>query len=221
MAWTWRDGAYRRMLMGGKEFENTVEELVLPAGDIDLLANCDCVSGYYVVAGKLQVDDRVLRNDALIWIEGGSSCEARALDNVHAVRIVTSRPLAEERQCQVIVESEVAWSRPLEDGMTASRHMIRAEDWGVKVQTCIYTRGFRHMWHSHAHAHLIFVLEGMLRNDFEPGQDSFYGPGECALTPAGQEVLHEPAPGPGSVRYLFVGDGPFDFIVDGKDLYQA
>ena len=44
--------------------------------------------------------------------------------------------------------------------------------------------------------------------------------GEFALTPAHAEVLHEPAPGDGSVRYLFVGDGPFDFIVDGVDLYN-
>ena len=60
---------------------------------------------------------------------------------------------------------------------------------------------------------------GLLRNDVAPGQDCFYGPGEFALTPAHAEVLHEPAPGDGSVRYLFVGDGPFDFIVDGVDLY--
>lgn len=44
--------------------------------------------------------------------------------------------------------------------------------------------------------------------------------GEFALTPAHAEVLHEPALGDGSVRYLFVGDGPFDFIVDGVDLYN-
>lgn len=104
--------------------------------------------------------------------------------------------------------------------MTASRHMVRAEDWGVKIQTCIYTRGFRHMRHSHAFAHGIYVLEGVLRNDVAPGQNSFYGPGEFALTPAHAEVLHQPAPGDGSVRYLFVGDGPFDFIVDGVDLYN-
>lgn len=222
MAWELCNGVYRRVLMSEREFANAVDEVVISEGELDLLAGCSTACGYYIVAGSLQVGEAVLEHDTLLWITGGSSLVAYALGNVHTVRIVTRCELAEEGPVyQVFLEPQIAWSRPLEDGMTASRHMVRAEDWGVKVQTCIYTRGFKHAWHSHAHAHGIFVLEGVLRNDFAPGQDSFFGPGEFALTRPHQEVLHEPAPGPGSVRYLFIGDGPFDFIVDGKDLYRS
>lgn len=220
MAWELRNGAYWRPLMAGDDYQNVVEEVVFAQGEADLLTGQWCACGYYVVSGELVVGEQCVGQDTLLWITAGCSLPARITKSVHAVFIGTKRALGEgDASYQVFIEPELAWSRPLEDGMTASRHMVRAEDWGVKIQTCIYTCGFRHAWHSHAHAHGIYVLEGVLRNDFTRGQDSFYGPGEFALTPAHAEVLHEPAPGDGCVRYLFVGDGPFDFIVDGVDLY--
>lgn len=221
MTWERCNGGLRRSLMEGDGFANEVDELVLGRGDHDLLAGQSHVCGYYVVSGELTLDGRTVGPDTLLWIVAGRSLPAEAKTTVHVVRIVTGVALVDDdASYQLFVEPELPWSRPPADGMTASRHMVRAEDWGVKIQTCIYTRAFKHAWHSHAHAHGIYVLEGVVRNDFESGQDAFFGPGEFALTPAGQEVLHEPASPEVPVRYLFVGDGPFDFIVDGKDLYN-
>lgn len=85
MAWELRDGAYRRPLMVGDEFQNVVEEVVFAQGAADLLSGQRCVCGYYVVSGELVVGERSLGPDTLLWIMAGSSLSAR----------ITSKPEAD------------------------------------------------------------------------------------------------------------------------------
>ncbi|MBO6047632.1 MAG: hypothetical protein J6P61_07830 [Erysipelotrichaceae bacterium] len=217
--WQIKNNCYSRTLMGKDEYNVCVEEQVWNTGHHDLLEDKTCICGYYIIDGSLSLYDQHFHKDMLIWIDGGQVFNVLFENSAHVLYIETMKPLLETFSYQLFDDHELTWSRPLADGMTASKHMIKAEDYGVKIQNCIYTKDFEHAWHTHTAAHGFYVLEGMLQYDFEDGRKGIYGPGEFVASKPGENILHVQAPESSYCKYIFIGDGPFDFIVDGVNLY--
>lgn len=217
--WTYKNNHYYKTLMGFDQYNCNVEEQVWNAGASDLLKDVHHVIGYYIIDGTIHLYDESYGKDTLLWITGGHAFNILSSDNVHVIAIETKVSLKEETAYESFKDSQIAWTKPLCDGMTASRHMIKAEDYGVKIQTCIYTKDFVHQWHTHTAAHGFYVLSGMLEYDFDDGRKGIYGPGEFALSKPGDVILHVEAPHSAFCKYLFIGDGPFDFIVNGENQY--
>lgn len=217
--WTYKNNHYYRTLMKAGEYNCNAEEQVYNPGVSDLLKNVEHVIGYYIIDGTMTIYDQTFQKDTLLWITGGKSLSMITAENLHVIAIETQMALKEETNYTSYHDADLAWSHPLADQMTASRHMIRPEDYGVKIQTCIYTKDFIHQWHTHTCAHGFYVLSGMLEYDFDDGQKHIYGPGEFAVSKPGDKILHVEAPHAVYCKYLFIGDGPFDFIVNGENIY--
>ena len=220
--WEKKEDMWSRVLMDPGNYHVCVEERVLCGQTVDLLKGTDRVCGYYIVQGTLLFDGRIFEKDTFLWFTAGDACEAKTVGQPLVIFIGSERKrVMGEPVFQQFDEEKIPWSRPLSDGMTASRHMIRAEDWGVKIQTCIYTKDFHHERHSHSAAHGFYVLEGLLYWQTGDGEPKIFGPGGFVVSGTDIEMLHEVALGCPYCRYLFIGDGPFDFIVNGVNTYGA
>ena len=218
--WERQNETWCRVLMDPGICHVGVRELVLTDENYDLLEKKAHICGYYIVSGALTCQDMKLGKDTMIWFTGGNRFPVKTQEAPRVILIETEQPLkTQDPVFQVFEEERIPWSRDLKEGITASRHMIRPEEFGVKVQTCIYTRNFRHERHSHSTAHGFYVLEGMLAYQTGDRERQILGPGEFAMSLAGEQMLHEPARG-SWCRYLFIGDGLFDFLVDGVDQYN-
>ncbi len=221
-AWARKNDVWSRVLMDPGTFHVRVEERVLCGQTVDLLKETDCACGYYIVRGTLLFEGERFEKDTFLWFTAGDACAVETEGQPVVIFIGSTRKRAAGKTVfQRFDEQKIPWSRPLTDGMTANRHMIRAEEWGVKIQTCIYTKGFHHERHSHSAAHGFYVLEGMLYWQTGVEEAQIFGPGEFAVSGTDTEMLHEVADGCPYCRYLFIGDGPFDFIVNGVDIYGA
>ena len=219
--WTKHDQYYSKTLMSKTEYNIQVEEQVWNSGIIDLLKDQKYICGYYIVSGELTIYDITYHKDTLIWFTGGTSFNINSKDNAHLIYMETNRELTDQKLAyKAYIDQDLSWAKPIGDEMTSSKHMITAEEYGVKIQTGIYTKDFDHAWHTHSAAHGFYVLNGMLKFDFENGNKGIYGPGEFIASSPGEQVLHLQAEGSSYCKYLFIGDGPFDFIVNGINLYK-
>ena len=218
--WLKETDYYRRVLMDQSEYKIHVEERVYNTGLIDLLKGQTHVCGIFLLEGDIHYYDQTYRRYSLLWIDQGTNLIVNVDHSFKILFMETEMPLKEGAlHLQVFDDDALSWSRPLEEGVTASKHMVKPEDYGVKIQTCIYTHNFVHEWHTHTAAHGFYVLEGMLEYDFEGEGVSYYGPGEFVASKPGDEIMHVQAPDASYCKYLFIGDGPFDFIVNGVNLY--
>lgn len=95
--------------------------------------------------------------------------------------------------------------------------MIKAEDYGVKFQTGIYIRDCDIAWHTHSIAHGFYVLDGILKVSYK-NHFECYRLGEFVVTEANESITHHQVEGEDYVRYVFIANGIFDFIVNGVNL---
>jgi len=219
--WIYKDNYYAKSLMTKDDYRAGVEDQVWNIGTYDLLKDKEYACGYYIVDGTLHLYDQTFKKDTFIWLSSGHHFTVSSVSAAHLIYIESMVPLKDDSlHYEVFEDDALTWSTPLTDGMTSSKHMIKPEDYGVKIQNCIYTKDFVHEWHTHTAAHGFYVLEGMLQYDFDDGRKGLYGPGEFIASKPGEEILHVQAPHASYCKYLFIGDGPFDFIVNGVDLYH-
>lgn len=218
--WLKADNYYRRVLMSQDEYQIHVEERVYATGLIDLLEGERQVCGTFLLDDELTYYDQTYPRYTLLWFDHGTHFKVLFQHSCKVLFLKTKKERSSgPLKLRVFDDARLTWSRPIEEEMTASKHMITPEEDGVKIQTCIYTRGFTHAWHTHTAAHGFYVLEGMLEYDFKEGEPRYYGPGEFVASKPGDQILHVQAPDASYCKYLFIGDGPFDFIVDGVNLY--
>jgi hypothetical protein len=101
----------------------------------------------------------------------------------------------DEREMDVY-DKPIGIRRLFEDPVSgAEHHLIR------------YPEGMKGRRHRHSVAHTILVLDGAIEIDGE-----LLGPGGYAHHPANAPMLHQPAPGQGTL-FVIMFDGPFDVTI--------
>lgn len=192
--------------------------MVLLRGEQDPIKQNPFVFGYFILDGKITIDGQTYGKNVLLWFIGGEKLSVHLDKNVHALYLESAVPLkTKEVSFEVYEDDKLPWNHPLKEKACCSRHMIKAEDYGIKFQTGIYTKGCEIAWHTHSIAHGFYVLDGILKVSYEDHSE-LYGPGEFVVTEANEYITYHQAENTDYVRYVFIANGIFDFIVDGVNL---
>lgn len=216
--WKQKERYYYKILMDKEHFGVELDEIVLLRGNQEIINKNKYAFGYYILDGEITIHDKTYTQNTLLWFTGGKTLSIFLQKNVHALFIESHTLLkSEEITFDVFIDELIEWNHPLKEKSCCSRHMIKAEDYGIKFQTGIYTKGCEIPWHTHSIAHGFYVLDGILKVSYN---DKFelYGPGEFVVTEANEYITHHQVEDSDYVRYIFIANGIFDFIVDGVTL---
>lgn len=85
-----------------------------------------------------------------------------------------------------------------------SKDLFADPDTGMQVLLMRYPAGFTNQWHTHSHAHGMFVLDGVLKT-----HEGEFGPGNFVWFPEGGWMEHG-ATADNDVTFLFITNKPFD-----------
>lgn len=92
-----------------------------------------------------------------------------------------------------------------------SKTLYSDPDTGMQVMLLRYAAGFTNTWHTHPHAHGMYVLDGVLNT--HQGQ---YGPGSFVWFPEGGWMEHG-ATADNDVTFLFITNKPFAIVYASED----
>ncbi|MEN0137904.1 MAG: cupin domain-containing protein [Rhodococcus sp. (in: high G+C Gram-positive bacteria)] len=92
---------------------------------------------------------------------------------------------------------------PQTGGAIPSKFLFADPDTGMQVKLVRYAAGFTNVWHTHPHAHGMYVLDGVLRT--HKGE---YGPGNFVWFPEGGWMEHG-ATEDNDVTFLVIHNKPF------------
>lgn len=92
-----------------------------------------------------------------------------------------------------------------------SKALFSDPDTGMQVMMLRYAAGFTNVWHTHSHAHGMYVLDGVLAT--HKGE---FGPGNFVWFPEGGWMEHG-ATQDNDVTFLFITNKPFDIAYDGDE----
>ncbi|KAA0094806.1 cupin domain-containing protein [Mycolicibacterium sp. P1-18] len=84
-----------------------------------------------------------------------------------------------------------------------SKELFSDPDTGMQVFMLRYAAGFTNVWHTHPHAHGMYVLDGVLNT-----HQGEYGPGSFVWFPEGGWMEHG-ATADNDVTFLFITNKPF------------
>lgn len=84
-----------------------------------------------------------------------------------------------------------------------SKQLFADPDTGMQVMLLRYAAGFTNIWHTHPHAHGMYVLDGVLKT-----HEGEYGPGSFVWFPEGGWMEHG-ATENNDVTFLFITNKPF------------
>lgn len=84
-----------------------------------------------------------------------------------------------------------------------SKQLFADPDTGMQVMLLRYAAGFTNHWHTHPHAHGMYVLDGVLKT-----HQGEYGPGNFVWFPEGGWMEHG-ATQDNDVTFLFITNKPF------------
>ncbi|MCY1694253.1 cupin domain-containing protein [Curtobacterium sp. SL109] len=89
-----------------------------------------------------------------------------------------------------------------------SKALVSDPDTGMQVFKMRYPAGFVNKWHTHSHAHGMYVLDGVLHT-----HQGDHGPGSFVWFPEGGWMEHG-ATEHGDVTFLFITNKPFDIAYE-------